>query len=457
MDKSTAAIARYAAEIRFDDLPADVVHETKRKLIDALGCAMGAFHAEPCVIARELARRSIGAPPARILGTQEPSTPGLAAFANGAMVRCADFNDAYLSQASCHPSDSLAALLATADATHADGKAVIAAAVLAYEVSCNFADVLPREQGLDNVFYCLVGGALASGKLMGLTLPQMGNVVAFAVVPNVTLEQTRSGELSMWKGCAGANGARNAVFAAEAARAGLTGPDQAIEGKWGLWNNLGRRFEWAPFGGRGGPFRITQAHFKCYPAVAHGQSPITAALQLYGQVSVGDIASIAIDSYWVAQRFDDPDSPLWHPTTGETADHSIPYLVAAALLDGEVTAATFSEQRLRDPLIHALMKKMCVREVAEFNTVYPAEWPCRIEIITTSGSRKVASTRYFKGHAKSPMTDGELEDKFRRLAGRALEAPQIQAILTSLWNLDELDDIGEVLQLFSVKRESGQR
>ncbi len=451
MDKSTETLARYAVDLKYENIPAEVLHDAKRKLIDTLGCAMGAHNAELCHATRALARGTVGNPPARLLGTQQATTPQLAAFVNGTMVRALDFNDAYLSKASCHPSDAMSGVLATADATGATGRALLTATVLSYEVSCNFADVLAREQGIDNPFYCLVGGALASAKLMDLDFAQMANTVAFAVLPNLTLEETRAGELSMWKGCAGANAARNAVFAAEAARAGLTGPEQPIEGKWGLWNMIGVKFAWAPFGGKGGDWRITQTHLKAYPAVAHAQSPITAALQLYGKVKVEDIAAITIDSYWVAKRFDDPNSPLWHPTTSETADHSIPYMVAAALIDGDVTAATFSAERLRDAKIHALMKTMSVREDPAYTAAYPAEWPCRIEIKMKSGEVKTTETRYFKGHNKSPMSDAEIEAKFRRLTSGLLTDAQITEILAKLWQLEAVGDIRDVLKLFAVK------
>ena len=451
MDKSTETLARYATDLQYENIPAEVLHDAKCKLIDALGCAMGAYNAELCHVTRVLARGTVGNPPARLLGSQEQTTPQLAAFVNGTMVRCLDFNDAYLSKASCHPSDATSGLLATADAIGASGKALLAATVLSYEVSCNFADIMPREQGVDNPFYGLVGGALGSAKLMNLDFAKMANTVAFAIVPNVTLEETRSGELSMWKGCAGANAARNAVFAAEAARAGLTGPDQPIEGRWGLWNMIGHDFTWAPFGGKGGDWRITQTHLKSYPAVGHAQSPITAALQLYGKVKVEDISAITIDSYWVAKRFDDRDSPLWQPTTSETADHSIPYMVAAALLDGDVTAASFGAGRLRDPKIRALMKTMTVREDAAFNAAYPAEWPCRIEIKTRSGDVKTAETRYYKGHNKSPMSDSDIERKFCSLTTDLLDASQIREILDKLWHLEAVGNVGDVLKLFAIK------
>lgn len=457
MDRSTEALARYAADFRFGDLPADVVHETKRKLIDTLGCALGAFHAAPCRIARAVARRSVGNPHARILGTQEKSTPEQAAFANGAMLRYLDYNDAYLARASCHPSDTWAAVLATADAMHADGRTVIAAAALAYEASCNFADVMPREQGLDNVFYVMVGSALGSAKVLGLDMDRMLQALSFAIVPNVTLEQTRRGELSMWKGCAGANAARNGVFAALLAHEGMTGPRDVIEGKWGLWNMLGHAFEWAPFGGRGVPYRIAQTHLKYHPGVVHAQSPIGAALELHPQVRVEDIETVMIETYWVARRYVDRDAQLWHPGTSETADHSIPYLVAAALIDGRISAATMAEERIRDPQLLGLMEKTSVRENPEFDAAYPGQWQCRIEVVTKAGERKTAYTRYFKGHVKAPLTDAEVEAKFRTLTADVLESGRADAILAKAWQLDKLDDIGELLALCALRDGATER
>lgn len=456
MDKSTEALATYASNLRFENIPQEVLYDAKCKLIDALGCAMGGYNTELCTITRAMANTSVGKPAARVLGSQTLTTPQLAAFTNGTMVHALDFNDVYMSQSTCHPSDVLSGVLATADALGASGESLLVAIILSYEISCNFADVIPREQGLDNTFYCLVGSAVGSAKLMELSFRQLLNTIALAVVPNVALEQTRTGALSMWKNAAGANAARNAVFAAEAARAGVTGPDAPIEGKWGLWNNLGRRFEWAPFGGNGTPYRISQTNLKRYPAVAHAQSPITAALQLHEQLRVEDIDSIVIDSYWVANRFEDPRSPLWNPTTHETAGNSIPYLVAVALTDGDVTEESFCFERLSDVRLKALIKKMTVREDLAFNALYPREWPCRIEITLKSGEKKFSETRYFKGHTMSPLSRAEVELKFRQLASSVLPESNIQRILGSLWELQAVEDIRTVLDLFVALPESEQ-
>ena len=340
-------LAEYAVGLRYKDLTSEAVHECKRRLIDTLGCLAGGFGARPSVIARTLARRGRGDPSARILGTQERSTPELAAFANGVMMRYLDFNDVYFGKSAGHPSDIFAAVLAAADAVRADGRSVITASALAYDVFCNLSESVPREQGWDHTVFGVIADAAGAGKLLSLPREKMGNAIALAVIPNMALEQTRTGELSMWKGCAAANAARNGVFAAQLAQEGLTGPAQAIEGKWGLWHPLGR-FQWQPFGGRGRPFRVTQTHIKYFPAVVHAQTPITVALELHGKARPEEIEAIAIETYWVAERYVDRDNALWHPATRETADHSIPYCVAAALLDGAVTEESFSARRIRD-------------------------------------------------------------------------------------------------------------
>ena len=450
MDSMIERLADYATGLRYEELPPEVVHECKRKLIDTLGCLAGAFDAEPAVIARTVARRGAGDPPARILGTQERSTPELAAFANGVAMRYLDYNDAYFMKSSGHPSDIFAAVLAAADAVRADGRGVIAAVALAYEAFCNFSDTVTREQGWDHSVYGVIADAVAAGRLFGLSRTQLANAIALAIIPNMALEQTRTGELSMWKGCAAANAARNGVFAAQLAKEGLTGPAQAIEGKWGLWHALGK-FQWEAFGGRGGPYRVTQTHIKYFPAVVHAQTPITVALELHGKVPPEDIEAIAIDTYWVAERYVDRTNALWHPSTRETADHSIPYCVAAALMDGNITAASFAGERIRDPRIARLIERTTIRENPEYSKAHPHEWPCRIEITARGGGRKVAEARYFRGHAKRPLTDQEIERKFRALAGKVLSPRQIDAILDRAWTLEGLSDIGKLLELFQFR------
>jgi 2-methylcitrate dehydratase len=456
MDHTIEQLAEYVVSLRYEDLPRDAVHECKRRLIDTLGCLVGGFDSRPSVIARKIAGMSRSSPAARVLGTQTPTSPELAAFANGVMLRYLDFNDAYFMMASGHPSDVFAAVLAAADAEHANGRAVVTAAAAAYEAYCGLSDVAKREQGWDHSVQAVIGSAVGAGKVLGLARGAMGNAISLAVTPNMALEQTRTGELSMWKGCAGGNAARNGVFAAQLARMGMTGPEQAIEGKWGLWNALGR-FEWRPFGGRGEPFRVTQTHIKYFPSVVHSQTPVTVAAELHGSIDPKEIEAIAISTYWVAQRYTDRGNPVWHPATRETADHSIPYCVAAALLDGGITETSFSAKRIRDRRIAALIECTTMREDPEFTRLHPHEWPCRIELTLRGGRKKAAEARYFKGHAKRPLSDQELELKFRGLAEKALGTKRADAVLATAWKLEKFRDIRELLGLIRISGSTSHR
>jgi len=262
--------------------------------------------------------------------------------------------------------------------------------------------------------------------------------------------QTRVGELSMWKGCAAGNACRNGIFASLLAQAGLTGPPNAIEGKeGGLWNLMGP-FKWEPFGGRGGPFRIGSTNLKYFPSEYYSQAAISAALELRDKVKIDEIDSITVETHRLAWNAIGKEAEKWHPTTRETADHSLPYIVAAALIDGTIEPATFSEERIRDLQLRELIQKVTVRENPEFTAQFPSSLPCRIEVVTRGGESQTTIVTYPRGHAKNPMTDTEVEDKFRRLCIGVLTPQQTGAILESLWTLEKADDVGQVLALFAV-------
>ena len=444
MDRHIRELAAYAASLKFHDLSDHAVHECKRRFIDTIGCALGAFDADSSRIARAVAGRYAGQPAARVLGTLAPSTPEHAAFANGVMLRYLDFSDAYYMKSSGHPSDTLAPVLALGDALHVDGKAAMTAAALGYEVFCNFSDVVEHEQGWDYVFQTVVACAVAGGKLLGLDERRMAQAIALAITPNLALEQTRTGAISMWKNCAAANAARNGLFAAILAGEGITGPAEAIDGKWGLQSVVGK-FEWAPFGGRGGPFRVTQTHMKYFPAVVHSQSGIAAALELHGKVNPADIERVNVETYWVARRYADRSAPSWRPETHETAHLSVPYILAAALLDGTITTETYSDVRRADSILRKLLDSMTMIENAEFTKAHPQAWRYRIELVLKSGERKTASSDYFKGHARNPMSDAEVEAKARSLAVPILGGRSTDALIDRLWQLERLPDIGEIV------------
>jgi 2-methylcitrate dehydratase len=401
-----------------------------------MGCGVGAFDSEPASIARCMASRVQGNPPARILGTAQESSTDLAAFANTVLIRYLDCNDAYAARGTGHPSDMIPGVLAVADAHRANGRAVITAITAAYEVFCRLADEVPLK-GWDQGMYAAIGATCGIGMILGLDRKAMGNAISIAITTGVPLGVTRIGELSMWKGCATAAAVRTGVFAAELAAEGMTGPGNPFEGRDGLWQHLGVEApKWEAFGGGAKPFRITAISFKAYPSVVHTQGPIGLVLDLRQQVVTAEIESVHVATYGEAVRRTATEAEKWDPKTRETADHSIPYLVAAAFQDGEVTPATFSPSRVQDPALRPLIKKLKVVEEPAFTRRYPAESCTRIEVTTTDGRRLAAETSHPKGHYRNPLTDGEVEAKFRGLASGALGVEGCDRVLAEVWDLE---------------------
>lgn len=450
MDESVARIADYARSFCFEGLSNDAVHQCKRRIIDTLGCALGAYADEPCRIARELAMRIKDEAGARILGSSHRTLPELAAFANGIMSRYLDGNDTYRGRGGGHPSDVIAPILAVADSKRAGGKAAIGAVVLAYEIYGHFVRaVCMRDKGMDHVLYTAVATAVGAAKLLELDDHQMAQAISLAVVPNIALHATRRGHLSMWKGCAAANAARNGVFTALLAAKGMSGPANPIEGSHGL-RELTGKFDITPFGGTGEPFAITDSNLKCFLSEYHSQSPITAALQLSQQVSADQIESVTINTYWFAWSEIGSEPEKWHPTNRESADHSLPFIIAAVLIDRRFSDGIFSPERIADPAIHQLAGRISVNEDKEFTRMFPKSIPCRMEIKTKQGERKVEEVKYPRGHFMNPMTDPEVSAKFQSLAGRVLSEGQVRAGLDRLWTLEDasaLDGVYEALQV----------
>lgn len=452
MDSTTEYLSDYACRLTYEDLSPEAVHQVKRTLIDTMGCGVGAFDGEPASIARRAASSVRGNPPARILGTSQQTSTDLAAFANTALVRYLDCNDTYASRGTGHPSDMIPGVLAVADGHRANGRAVITAITAAYEAFCRLADAVPLK-GWDQGLFAAIGAACGAGKILGLDRAAMGNAISIAITTGVPLGVTRIGELSMWKGCATAAAVRTGVFAAELAARGMTGPGHPFEGRDGLWQHLGIEApKWPRFGGGGEPFRITATSFKAYPSVIHTQGPIGLVLELRPRVAAADIESVHVATYGEAVRRTATEAEKWDPETRETADHSIPYLVAAAFQDGGVTPATFAPPRIKDPALRPLIKKLTVVEEPEFTRRYPAESCTRLEVTTTDGRRLAAETSHPKGHHRNPLTDAAVEAKFRALAGGALGPNGCDRVLAAGWGLESAATLDALFESLVISR-----
>jgi 2-methylcitrate dehydratase len=444
-------LSAYASALRFEELPREVVHQAKRLIADTLGCALGGYASAPAKIARDIAGTVTSSQPATVMVSGERTSPDLAAFANGVMIRFLDFNDGYTSTGeSGHPSDSIAPVLTIAELMRRSGEDVITATVVAYEVFCRICDAADlKPLGFDHVTVGGMASTAAAARLLGLPEKKVAEAFNLGIAPNIALYQTRIGNVSMWKGCAYANASRNAVFAAMLAARGMTGPSPIFEGVGGYFKAVTHApFQLTTLGGRQHPFKIMECSIKRYPLGQYSQTVVQAALEVRGKIqSTDDIAEVRIETVSTAIRLMAGDADKWQPATRETADHSMPYTVAVALIHGTVEAHHFDDQHLRDPRILALTRRVKVEVSEEANRRMPEAMLCKLTLVMTSGATHTAVVDYHKGHYKNPMSDSEVEEKFRKLALNVLAPSQVDRLLERLWKLDELADAGEIVRL----------
>lgn len=450
MSNLATKIAQFATGLEYGDLPAGTVHEVKRRLIDSMGCAMGAWTAPPVRIARQLAGLTSSDLGATVVGTGHATSPDMAAFANGAMFRYLDYNDTYLSKEPAHPSDNIAAILAIADAFDLDGQDVILGTVIAYEIQCRLCDAYSiRSRGWDHVTYGSFSTVAGCGAMLGFDVETMVHALGLAGVPNNAMRQTRVGELSMWKGCAFANASRNGVFATLLAHMGMTGPSQVFEGEMGFFNEVckGDKFDVEQFGGD--RYMIDETYIKKYPAEYHSQSAVDAAEQIIAQHGgtfvPEDVESITIGTFTASYEIIGGEPEKWRPQCRETADHSLPYITCACLVDGQVTQATYDEKRFRDERLLSLVARTTVVPVKELDSVYPEGGIPNIVTVKMKGG-KTYEIRVDapSGHALNKMSDDEVEAKFHSQADSMLTEAAADEALETMWALDQQEDLSEI-------------
>ena len=452
MDNTTQSLANYVTGLQYDQLSASAVHETKKRLVDAIACAIGGYTSEPAQIARRVAANNSGTPPARLFGTGKQTSMEMAAFANAVMVRYLDFNDTYIAKGSGHPSDMTAAIIAVAEAHRCSGKETLLAIAIAYEVYAALADQIAlRDRGWDQGVFAVLGTAAGVSKLLKLTTAQTGDALAIAVTANIPTRQTRSGELAMWKGVATAAAVRSGVSAALLAQAGMTGPTAAFEGKDGVWEKVTGKFQLGAMGGSTVPFGIERTNLKFFPSEYHSQAPLWIALELRKKVAVAEIDAINVQTYFTAWSEIGSEPAKWTPKTRETADHSLPYLLALGFTDGRITVDSFSQQRINDPVLRDLMQRIKITENKSFTQQFPHKLMTEIEVVTRDGKRLIESAQYSKGHAKNPMSDADVNAKFSILCESVMGHAQRDALLNALWNIDQAADLNGVLDLLVMK------
>jgi 2-methylcitrate dehydratase len=446
MDDMTRRLATFAASLTYDQIPAGILHHARRSLIDTLGCAFGGMDCDAARISRRIAEGAVPRHHAgAVIGSPAPVPVQEAAFINTVMIRYLDFNDSWHAG---HPSDMLGGLLALAGSASADGKRLLTAMVAAYEVA--FQMIPPtqmREKGWDQGYVIGIATVCGIGNLLGLSVDQLAHAIAITAVANVPMRATRAGKLSLWKGAATAFAVRNAVYATLLAADGMTGPDAPFEGRHGLWEQITGPFDLDPFGVDGGEWKFPWIRLKYWPVEYNAQAGVWAALRLREEMAVADIASIDIATYWSAWHEIGSEPAKWDPGTRETADHSLPFIFARALVDGTISLGSFEPAAYTDPALRPLMAKISVRGDAAIEALFPAKIVMRVEAVTTGGRRVSIEITNPRGDNTNPMDDGEVAAKFHGLAEPVL-GPERTARAFEAWNaIDTGTELGEAMGL----------
>ncbi len=415
-------LAAFAHRSSYEQLSAGAVAQLKVRILDAFGCALGALDAEPVRAVRSLVEELGGNGRCALIGGGF-SAPDRAAFLNCALVRYLDFNDSYLAPGeTCHPSDNLGAVLAACEYAGGSGRDLLAALAVSYQVQCRLSDEAPvRAKGFDHTTQGAYAVAAGVSKALGLGAAQTANAIAISGTAYNALRVTRTGSLSNWKGLAYANTAFGAVHAALLARQGITGPAEVFEGNKGFMEAIAGRFsiDWAAEDLE----RVTRTIVKKYNAEIHSQSAIEGLLELKTEAGfeAAAVQQVELDTFDVAYHIigGGEEGDKTRVRTKEEADHSLPYMLAAALLDGEVTPEQYRPERIRREDIQSLLRRIRIRPAPEYSGRFPERMPCRLKVSLRDGRVLSKEKQDYEGFHTRPMSWEAALRKFRSLAARS--------------------------------------
>ena len=447
----TETMARWAAGLRFTDIGERASHEAKRYLLDSLGCAFGGFRQEDARIALEVLGDIAGKGPATILGSGTKADPVSASLANALMVRVMDYNDIYWQQDPSHPSDIIPAALACGERAGKDGKELIVGIVLGHEFEmrmCEAAFPGIRERGWHHATLTAFVSPIVAGRMLDLSWEQIQHAIGISASRHATLGAVTAGKLTMMKNTVDPMATQSGVLAALLAERGYTGPEHVIDGKEGLAQCFGPEWRLEVLAdGLGDGWRIERCGMKAFPTEALTHTPISAVLDIVRehdlapeQVKTVHIRSLARAADILA------DPSKYDPRSKETADHSLPYVIAAALVDRQVTPAQFEPDRIMDPRIREQLPKVVVVADAEIEKVFPKLQRVAVTIETGDGRKLAKELDYPKGDPRNPLSDEEIEQKFDALAAPILSDGARARVKEAVWGLEREGSIEALMQ-----------
>lgn len=448
----TAKMARWTADLKYEHIGADAVHEARRYLLDSLGCAFGGLRQEDAEIALDVLEEIGGKGNVTILGTGKKTDAVTASLANALMVRVMDYNDIYWQQDPSHPSDIIPAALACGERAGGNGKDLIVGIVLGHEFEMRFCEAaFPgiRERGWHHATLTAFVSPMVAGWMLGLDWEKIQHAIGISASRHSTLGAVTAGKLTMMKNTVDPMATQSGVLAALLAEKGYTGPEHVVDGKEGLTHCFGPEWKLNILtDGLGDSWRIEKCGMKAFPTEALTHAPISATLDIIiendltpDQVKEVHISSLARAADILA------DPSKYDPRSKETADHSLPYVIAAAIVDRQVTPAQFEQERIMNDKIREQLNKVVVVADPEIEAVFPELQRVKVKVTTTDGKEFEKQLDYPKGDPRNPLTDTEIEDKFDALATPVLSDDARKRLKEAVWNLEDLGSITELMDL----------
>lgn len=460
-DLTLAALAAYACRppLALDNEQAIAC---QRVITDTLAVSLGALTHPAAVAARRYARLAQVPSGATLWGSGERVMAEAAALANGVPLRAYDFNDLYIGKG-CggHPSDIIPGLFALAEQQASSGAQLLDAIVVGYEVTIALMDTIPlKRHGWDYPNVSAIGAVCGAVRLLGLTEAQAREALAITVIPHFSSLEIESGELNacgdltMWKRFNGSDAVRHALYAAALAKAGVEGAVRPFEGAAGFLQKTGTDAQQRAqllerLDPRGLVKGITRPVLKRWPVGSRAQSAIQAALEARSQIDSTDAirevrvrADLGVYEHLVSSR-----SAPWEPNSRETADHSLPYIVAAAVLDGQVSVDTFAPQRVCEPKLQAFLPKVKVIPDPALPQGAAAGFLAGVEITMASGQGVTGAAKPPPGHSLNPIGDEELNAKFMTSVAASFGPEQAGEILRAVKRLAAADSVAPLARL----------
>jgi 2-methylcitrate dehydratase len=456
MHNVTLTMAEWAASVNYEDLPAEVVTEAKRYLMDSMGCALGGAQQHDVHIAREVLTECAGTGDATVLVTGERWDPVSASLLNALMIRVMDYNDIYWKQDPSHPSDIIPAAMAAAERAGRSGRDLLVGIALAYEFEqrlCEVSHPGVREIGWHHATLTAAASPIAAGRMLGLTPEQMQHAIGISASRHCTTGSVTAGKLTMMKNTVDPMATQSGVIAALLAEKGYTGPEHVLDGKEGFSHVFSTDWKFPILtDGLGESWRILQCGMKFFPTEALTHAPISATLDLIidNDLAADEVETVTI--YSLARAADIlADPSKYDPRSKETADHSLPFVIAAAVADRQVTPLQFTDAKIMDEKIRAQLNKVKVIADPEIEAVFPELQRVKVTIKTTDGREFSKQLDYPKGDPRNPLTNDEITGKFKALAEGIATAEDVERMQAAINRTEEFDDVRELMGQLTVK------